>query len=124
MAESSPHSSDQLPKSRRVYVSGALHKDIRVPMREITLLHTRTFNGQIEVNEPVRIYDCSGPWGDPDFKGGVEEGLPALRAKWIRSRGDVLEYDGREVKPRDDGYLSETHLEYTQRKSNSSFVIR
>jgi len=124
VAESSPHSSDQLPKSRRVYVSGALHKDIRVPMREITLLHTRTFNGQIEVNEPVRIYDCSGPWGDPDFKGGVEEGLPALRAKWIRSRGDVLEYDGREVKPRDDGYLSETHLEYTQRKSNSSFVIR
>ncbi len=58
VAESSPHSSDQLPKSRRVYVSGALHKDIRVPMREITLLHTRTFNGQIEVNEPVRIYDA------------------------------------------------------------------
>ena len=91
--ESSPHSSEQLPGSKRVYVEGKLHPGVRVPMREIELTPTKSFNGQIEANEPVRVYDCSGPWGDPDFKGTVEEGLPALRAKWIRARGDVEECD-------------------------------
>ena len=109
VAESPPHSSDQLPNSTRVYVPGALHEDIRVPMREIALSPTRSFNGQSEVNEPVRVYDCSGPWGDPEFKNGVEEGLPPLRAEWIHARADVEEYGGRPVKPIDDGYLTEPH---------------
>src|SRR6266404_7347819 len=55
-----------LPNSKKVYVSGTLHKDIRVPFREITLAPTKSISGQIEVNEPVRVYDTSGPWGDPD----------------------------------------------------------
>ena len=42
-------------------------------------------------SQPVRVYDCSGPWGDPDFKGSVETGLPALRRDWILSRGNVEE---------------------------------
>src|SRR5205809_3698417 len=109
VAASSPHSSDQLPNSTRVYVPGALHEDIRVPMREIALSPTRSFNGQSEVNEPVRVYDCSGPWGDPEFKNGVEEGLPPLRAEWIRARADVEEYEGRPARPIDDGYLTEQH---------------
>ena len=46
-------------------------------MREISLSDTKSFNGRIEKNEPVRVYDCSGPWGDPDFNGTSEEGLPA-----------------------------------------------
>ena len=37
----------------------------------------------------MRVYDCSGPWGDADFAGNVEQGLPPLRAKWIIARGDV-----------------------------------
>src|ERR1700728_1436022 len=92
-----PHSSQQLPNSKRIYLAGHLHPDVRVPMREIELTPTKTFSGQMEANEPVRVYDCSGPWGDPNFTGTVEEGLPALRAGWIRARGDVEEYDGREV---------------------------
>ena len=76
-----PHSSEQLPKSKRVYVAGKLHPDVRVPMREIELTPTKSYTGAIEQNEPVRVYDCSGPWGDPKFKGNVEEGLPALRAQ-------------------------------------------
>jgi phosphomethylpyrimidine synthase len=91
--ESSPHSSEQLPKSKRVYVEGKLHPGVRVPMREIELTPTRSYTGAIEQNDPVRVYDCAGPWGDPDFKGTVEEGLPALRARWIRARGDVEECD-------------------------------
>jgi phosphomethylpyrimidine synthase len=86
-----PHSGEQLPKSKRVYVAGKIHPDIHVPMREIELTPTKSFDGRLEVNEPVRVYDCSGPWGDPNFNGTIKEGLPALRAKWIRNRGDVEE---------------------------------
>ena len=102
-----PKSSDYvMPNSQRVYVEGEIHPDVRVPMREISLAPTKAFNGSLEPNEPVRVYDCSGPWGDPAVHRHSEEGLPALRAKWIRGRGDVEEYDGREVKPQDNGYLS------------------
>ncbi|PYJ04421.1 MAG: phosphomethylpyrimidine synthase [Verrucomicrobia bacterium] len=105
-----PHSSDPLPNSRRVYVPGKIHPDLRVPMREIALASTKSFNGGIEVNEPVRVYDSSGPWGNPGFTGRVEEGLPALRDKWVRARGDVESYDGRQTGPQDNGYLSEKHV--------------
>jgi phosphomethylpyrimidine synthase len=88
------HSDEQLPNSKRVYVAGKIHADIRVPMREIELTPTQSFNGQIEMNEPVRVYDCSGPWGDPDFKGTVKKGLPALRRNWILKRADVEECNG------------------------------
>jgi phosphomethylpyrimidine synthase len=98
-----------LPNSRKVYVAGSLHPDIRVPFREISLATTKTISGQIEVNEPVRVYDTSGPWGDGTVALDVEQGLPPLRADWIRSRGDVEEIEGRRVTPIDDGYLSEKH---------------
>jgi phosphomethylpyrimidine synthase len=111
-----PHSSEQLPASTRVYVEGQIHKDVRVPMREIALSPTKSFNGRIEVNEPVRVYDTSGPWGDPSYKGTVEEGLPALRKAWILSRNDVEEYQGRAIEPRDNGYLTANHAEYAAAK--------
>src|SRR5204863_3219916 len=116
------HSSEQLPNSKKIYVGGALHKDVRVPMREIELASTKSFNGEVEANEPVRVYDCSGPWGDPNFAGTVEEGLPALRAKWIRERGDVEEYHGRKVKPQDNGYLSGKHAEYASKAEKNRLV--
>ena len=99
----------QLPNSKKTYVSGKLHPDIRVPFREISLAPTKSINGEIEINEPVRVYDTSGPWGDPDFHGDVTQGLPPLRAKWIRERGDIEEINGRAASPRDDGYFSEVH---------------
>ena len=119
-----PHSSEQLPGSRRVYVAGQLHASVRVPMREITLTPTKSFNGQIEPNDPVRVYDCSGPWGDPAFTGAVEQGLPALRRDWILQRGDVEEYAGRPVQPVDDGYLSETHRGLDRAKRQDETVLR
>ncbi len=99
-----PHSSDQLPNSKKVYVPGQIHAGVRVPMREITLAPTKAFNGKVEANESVRVYDTSGPWGDPNFTGLVTEGLPALRREWIVSRNDVEEYEGRPVKPQDNGH--------------------
>src|SRR5437763_15129346 len=50
------------PDSRKVYISGKIHPDVRVPFREISLAPTKSMNGSIEANEPVRIYDTSGPW--------------------------------------------------------------
>jgi ThiC-associated domain len=75
-----------LPNSRKAYVGGKLHREVCVPFREISLAPTKSMNGEIEVNEPVHVYDTSGPWGDPDFHGDVTQGLPALRAKWIRDQ--------------------------------------
>jgi phosphomethylpyrimidine synthase len=107
-----PHSSEQLPASKKVFVAGAIHSDIRVPMREIEVSDTKSYTGAVTPNAPVRVYDCSGPWGDPAFTGTSDEGLPALRRDWILKRGDVEEYDGREVKPQDNGYLSGKHAEF------------
>ena len=86
----------QLPNSKRIYVEGQ-QPGVRVPFREISQAQTRTFNGTLEENPPVRVYDTSGPWGDPSFQGDVRDGLPALRRKWIVGRDDVEEYQGRET---------------------------
>jgi len=109
-------SSSPLPNSSRVYVGGTLHPTVRVPMREIALSPTKAFSGELEANEPVRVYDTSGPWGDPSFEGDVEKGLPALRRDWILQRGDVEEYEGRELKPQDNGYLSASHAQIASEK--------
>ncbi|MCP5557094.1 MAG: phosphomethylpyrimidine synthase ThiC [Verrucomicrobiaceae bacterium] len=110
------HSSEQLPASTRVYVQGQIHPDVQVPMREIKLSPTKDFNGRIIENDPVRVYDTSGPWGDPDYSGTVEQGLPGLRKQWILDRGDVEAYEGREIEPRDNGYLTANHAEYAAAK--------
>jgi phosphomethylpyrimidine synthase len=127
-----PHSSEQLPASHKIYVQGTIHPDVRVPMREIKVSPTRTVvatpsspNGgrdALVANDPVRVYDCSGPWGDPAFTGTSEQGLPALRRDWILKRGDVEEIDGREVKPQDNGYLSGKHAEYASKAEKNRLV--
>jgi len=89
------------PASRKVYVPGS-RPDVRVPMREITLTPTSGRFGQ-EENPPVRVYDTSGPYTDPAVRTDVRQGLPPLRRPWILERGDVEEYDGRPIQPRDDG---------------------
>ncbi len=105
------------PNSTRIYVNGSIHPDIKVPMREIRLSDTEHPNGRIEKNPPIRVYDCSGPWGESDFNGDVTQGLPALRRQWILDRGDVEEYDGREITAADNGYLSDAHAEkYNENK--------
>ncbi|HZN09062.1 MAG TPA: phosphomethylpyrimidine synthase ThiC, partial [Pyrinomonadaceae bacterium] len=94
-----------LPNSRRVYVNGT-HAGVRVPFREISQSPSRNFDGTLVQNPPVRVYDTSGPWGDSEQHCDVTKGLPPLRAEWIRARADVDEYEGREAKPIDDGYLT------------------
>ena len=71
---------------------------LKVAMREI---HLEPSSGE----PPVRVYDTSGPYTDPDAHIDIAAGLPALRRDWQLARGDVEEYAPREVKPEDNGQL-------------------
>src|ERR1700733_13774701 len=71
--------SEPLPASRKVYKPGTLHRELRVPMREITL-HPAA--GE----PPLTVYDSSGPYTDPNQNIDIARGLPALRAAWIAAR--------------------------------------
>jgi phosphomethylpyrimidine synthase len=106
--------------SRRIYVTGS-RPDLHVPMREIVLQPTRGFDDRLTANEAVRVYDTSGPWGDPSFHQDPTRGLPPVRLAWIRERGDVEEYAGRSVQPVDDGYLSDVHVEHAVKSGLNRF---
>ena len=80
------------PKSRKVYVEGS-RPDIRVPMREITLDDTPTDMGG-EKNDPLYVYDTSGPYTDPTVEIDVRKGLAPLRENWILERNDTEQLDG------------------------------
>ena len=80
-----------LPGSKKIYLPG--ENGIRVPMREIQLHSTSRLNGQTEKNPPIRVYDTSGPYTDPDAVIDLRKGLPELRKSWISARGN---YDARE----------------------------
>ncbi|MCZ4343377.1 phosphomethylpyrimidine synthase ThiC [Sphingomonadaceae bacterium G21617-S1] len=80
--------------SRKIHVEGP--GGIRVAMREIALEPSAK-------EPPVRVYDCSGPYTDDKAHIEIMAGLPALRRDWIMARGDVEEYEGRGVKPEDNG---------------------
>lgn len=69
-----------------------------VAMREI---HLEPSSGEL----PLRVYDCSGPYTDPEARIDIMAGLPELRRDWIRNRGDVEEVTQREVRPEDNGQL-------------------
>jgi phosphomethylpyrimidine synthase len=100
-----------LPASQKIYIesnsSGTGSLSLKVPFREISLSPSKAMDGTMESNPPVRVYDASGPWTDPEQIHSVRDGLPALRRDWIVARGDVEEYEGREVMPQDNGYLTE-----------------
>ncbi len=88
--------------SRKVYEQGS-RPDILVPKREIVLTNTVTQAGDIE-NEPIRVYDTSGPYTDAEAHIDVTKGLKRLRSAWIKEREDTESYEGRQVKPEDNGY--------------------
>jgi phosphomethylpyrimidine synthase len=93
----------KLPASKKIYIES---NGLRVPFREIELTLSKAMDGTLEENPPVRVYDTSGPWTDPDHKHNVRDGLPAHRQEWIAERGDVEEYSGRQILPQDNGYLT------------------
>ena len=87
----------------KVYVQSEIEPSVRVPMRKITLHPSAK-------EEPVMTYDCSGPYTDPNVKIDIYKGLPPVRTQWIEGRGDVERYEGRAIKPEDNGNASEKYL--------------
>ncbi len=80
---------DPFPKSKKIYVDGKIH-DIKVAMREVEtddLLSDAPDADRFKIT----LYDASGPYTDPEVDIDVHRGLPPLREKWIRERGDVFE---------------------------------
>lgn len=90
VAEVAPHLKyEPLPGSEKIYKHGVIHKDIRVPFRQIPLSPTQGVNGQSEFNPPLCVYDTSGPYTDKQVPINITRGLAALRRPWILGRGDV-----------------------------------
>ncbi|MCH4552171.1 phosphomethylpyrimidine synthase ThiC [Aestuariibaculum lutulentum] len=82
------------PNSKKIYVSGKIHPQIKVAMREISLSDTKdTFTGKLTPNEPVTVYDTSGPYTDPEKEINVHNGIERIREQWILDRGDVEQLD-------------------------------
>ena len=92
-----------LAASKKIYVKGKIHKDINVPMREISLHPT---SGE----DPLVVYDSSGPYTDNSIQTDINEGLKSIRKNWILSRGDVESYEGREIKDYDNGFVSKKNI--------------
>ncbi|AOH53466.1 phosphomethylpyrimidine synthase ThiC [Peribacillus muralis] len=88
--------------SKKVYVEGS-RLDIKVPMREIKLSPTTGTFGE-EENPPLRVYDTSGPYTDTGYPVDIHKGLDPIRRSWVLEREDVEAYEGREIKPEDNGY--------------------
>lgn len=85
--------SGPLPGSEKIYVKGEMF-DIEVPMRRIVLSPTIDMDGKKVENEPVVVYDTSGPYSDPGYKVDLRAGLPKIREQWIADRGDTVRLDG------------------------------
>jgi phosphomethylpyrimidine synthase len=84
-----------LPGSRKAYAEAGAGSGIFVPFREIALHES---SGE----PPFRVYDTSGPYTDEAAVIDVNKGLAPLREPWVRKRA-VEQYEGREVKPEDNG---------------------
>ncbi|WP_420412524.1 phosphomethylpyrimidine synthase ThiC [Roseibium sp.] len=92
-----------LPASQKTHQAGEIYPGIRVPMREISVHPTAG-------EPPVIVYDASGPYTDPNADISIECGLPRVRETWVASRGDTEAYQGRTVKPEDNGFAAGDRL--------------
>ncbi|MEG1770294.1 MAG: phosphomethylpyrimidine synthase ThiC, partial [Comamonas sp.] len=102
------------PASRKSYLPGQLHADLRVPVRDIALT-----NG-----EQVSVYDTSGPYTDPTVQIDIRQGLPCLRAPWLDARGDTEWYVGRMRMALDDGSQSEEAQRLKQLRAEAAGLQR
>ena len=116
------------PNSKKVYVEGKIHQDIQVPFREIklasTIIQNSAGNEPIEEkNDPVLVYDTSGPYTDPDVEIDVRKGLMPIRQQWIIARGDVEAYTGRVELPEDNGHKNPDQMADIERFNRSGRAI-
>jgi phosphomethylpyrimidine synthase len=92
-----------LAGSRKVYTRPDAAPELRVPVREIVLTEAAG-------EPPLPVYDPSGPYTDPEVAIDVEKGLSRARIEWVRERGGVEDYEGRPIRPLDNGGVTGKHL--------------
>mgnify|MGYP001613123145 FL=1 len=78
-----------LPGSHKIYRSGKLFPDLKIPFREVHQSESVGANNVKIKNQPQCLYDTSGPYSDPQVSTDIQHGLPELRKKWIQNRNDV-----------------------------------
>ncbi len=105
---------EPFPASRKHYLVGALHPDLRVPVRDIALT-----NG-----EQVSVYDTSGPYTDPNATIDVRRGLAGVRTGWIESRADTESYTGRSRVALDDGQKSDDAVRLAALRNEAAALQR
>lgn len=98
------------PSSSKLYISGTVHPEIKVPMRIVSLTNTTTLS----------LYDTSGPYTDPQIPIDLMKGLPDIRSSWVKARQDTEHYNARPLNPLDNGYSDskqsiQTHANRLQR---------
>jgi phosphomethylpyrimidine synthase len=98
--------------SRRIYVEGS-RPDLQVPFREVAQAATHGVRGETP-NAALRLYDTSGPHGDPDLTVVPESGLARMRTPWIVERGDVETVPGGQALRARSG-AAVTQLHYARR---------
>ncbi|WP_339720453.1 phosphomethylpyrimidine synthase ThiC [uncultured Paraglaciecola sp.] len=85
------------PNSTRIYLNNS-EGDVRVGMREIALSDSIIGGSKdkpdFAKNEPIPVYDTSGPYTDPNISIDVNKGLPKLRSAWIEQRQDCETLSG------------------------------
>src|SRR5258708_3764190 len=87
-----------LSGSKKIYVRGTIHPDVVVPMREIELTNATALS----------VYDTSGAYTNPEVAIDITQGLVDIRSNWIATRNDTENYVGRQLSPKDNGYLDLT----------------
>ena len=100
LSESPQVTTGPLIGSRKVHSAPDAHAHIQVPFREIALSNGESF----------KVYDPSGPYTDDNVKIDVKRGLDPVRSEWIAARGGVESYEGRAIKPEDNGGVGDKHL--------------
>ena len=97
-----------MPGSAKIYAKGSERMmGVNVAMRAIALAENA---GEM----PLVVYDTSGPYTDANEKIDITKGLAPMRAQWVEARGDVERYDGRAVRPEDNGYKEHQKIEVMQ----------
>jgi phosphomethylpyrimidine synthase len=92
-----------LPASRKIHVAPDVAPDLRVPLREVVL-------SEASGEPPLPVYDTSGPYTDEAVTIDVEKGLSRARIQWVKERGGVEDYEGRPLKPVDNGNATGKYL--------------
>lgn len=122
------------PNSEKIYINGSIYPDIKVGMRKVTLTPSVSIkNGKRVMNEnqPIYIYDTSGPYSDPKSIIDLKKGLPRLREKWIANNENIeilssltSEYGKKRLEDCNLDYLRFSHIKLPYRAKKGENITQ